>query len=65
MSHPKKDQIISVQVDRETKVKAACLAARANRSLSSHVRQLLRFHIRGHEFLYGPIRIEKETSTGR
>ena len=65
MPYPKKDQTISVQVDRETKAKAAYLAAQANRTLSSHVRQLLRFHIREYEFLYGPIRIEKETFTGR
>ena len=65
MSYPKKDQTISVQVDQETKEKASYLAALANRSLSSHIRQLLRFHIREHEFLYGPIRIEKETFTQR
>ena len=65
MSYPKKDQTISVQVDRDTKAKAAYLAAQANRTLSSHVRQLLRFHIRDYEFLYGPIHIEKETFTGR
>lgn len=52
---PKKDCTISIQVDRDTKERAVRLAEQANRSLSSYVRQLLRFHIREHEFLYGPI----------
>ena len=62
---PKKDQTISIQVDRETKVKAAYLAAQANRTQSGYVRQLLRAHIREYEFLHGPIPMKKEASTLR
>ena len=65
MSYPKKDQTISIQVDRDTKAKAAYLAAQADRSLSCRVRRLLRFHNREYKYIYGPIRIEKETFTGR
>ena len=61
----KKDCTISILVDRDTKEKAARLAQQANRSLSGYVRQLLRFHIREHDFLYGPIPAEKKAPTSR